>query len=88
LGRRPSPLLTPDPTLSRAQRQTLDSLKAQKGATFDSAYAEAQFKAHEETLGALHAYSTDGNGPALKSFASSLLPILTGHINMAKVVKS
>jgi putative membrane protein len=83
-----SPPLTPDPTLSPAQQQTLDSLKAQKGVAFDSAYAEAQVNAHAEALGILRAYASDGDVPALKSFAASLVPIVTGHLNMAKGLKS
>lgn len=83
-----SPPLTPDPTLTPAQQQTLDSLKAQKGAAFDSAYVDAQIKAHEQTLGTLRAYATDGDVPALKSFAASLVPIVTGHLNMAKGLKN
>lgn len=82
-----SPVILLDPTLSPVQQQTLESLKGKTGADFDSAYAAAQVQAHEEALGLLRAYAMDGDVPSLKSFAAGLVPIVTGHLNMAKELK-
>lgn len=79
-----SPAITPDPALSAMQQQTLDALKSASGAAFDTAYAKAQVDAHQMTLDALKAYSASGDVPSLKTFAAKMVPIVTGHLNMAK----
>lgn len=79
-----SPPIVPDPTLSADQLQTLEALKGKEGAAFDAAYAEAQTKAHEMTLEALRAYSGNGDVPALKAFATNMVPVVAAHVNMAK----
>jgi putative membrane protein len=76
--------VTPDDTLSAAQQQDLDGLKGKTGAEFDTAYAAAQVKAHQAALDALNAYAASGDTPALKEFASGLVPTVTAHLNMAK----
>jgi putative membrane protein len=79
--------VTPDPTLTAEQQQTLDSLKPLIGADFDKAYAAAQVDAHQKTLDALKAYSASGDVPQFKDFATKLVPIVTAHLNMAKGLK-
>jgi putative membrane protein len=79
-----SPAITPSPTLTPAQQQTLDALSAKSGADFDKAYADAQRSGHQATLDALKAYSTNGDVPSLKAFATELVPTVTAHLNMAK----
>jgi putative membrane protein len=79
-----SPAITPDPTLTPAQQQTLDALSAKSGADFDRAYADAQRSGHQATLDALKAYAASGDVPSLKSFATSLVPTVTAHLNLAK----
>ena len=82
-----TPAVTPDDTLSAAQQADLDGLKGKTGAEFDTAYAAAQVKAHQATLDALNAYAASGDTPALKEFASGLVPTVTAHLNMAKGLK-
>jgi putative membrane protein len=82
-----NPTVTPDDTLSAAQQQDLDGLKGKTGADFDTAYAAAQVKAHQAALDALNAYAASGDTPALKEFASGLVPTVTAHLNMAKGLK-
>ncbi|QIK77645.1 DUF4142 domain-containing protein [Sphingomonas piscis] len=82
-----TPAITPDDTLNAEQQAKLDSLKGLKGADFDSAYAAAQVEAHQKTLDTLNAYASGGDTPALKSFASGLVPVVTAHLNMAKGLK-
>jgi putative membrane protein len=80
-----SPAITPDPTLTSAQQQKLDALKALNGATFDSAYAAAQVEAHQQTLDALKTNAANQEVPQpLRDFASKLVPTVTAHLNMAK----
>lgn len=79
-----SPAITPTPTLTAAQQQTLDDLSSKSGADFDRAYADAQRAGHQATLDALKAYSATGDVPPLKMFATELVPIVTAHLNMAK----
>lgn len=79
-----SPAIAPDPTLTADQLQTLEALKGKEGAEFDMAYEEAQTKAHQMTLDALKSYAASGDVPSLKTFASSMVPIVTAHLNMAK----
>ena len=82
-----SPAITPDDTLSAGQQADLDSLRNLKGAEFDTAYAAAQVKAHQEALDALKGYAATGDTPALKDFANGLVPTVTAHLNMAKNLK-
>ena len=82
-----NPPVTPDDTLSAAQQADLDGLKGKTGAEFDTAYAAAQVKAHQAALDALNAYAASGDTPALKEFASGLVPTVTAHLNMAKGLK-
>jgi len=83
-----SPAITPDPTLTPDQQQKLDALNKLTGADFDKAYIDAQTAGHQQTLDALKVYATGGDVPALKTFASGLVPIVTGHLNMAKGLKA
>jgi putative membrane protein len=79
-----SPPILPAAQLSPTQQQTLDALNTKSGADFDSAYAKAQVDAHQMALDALKAYSADGDVPSLKTFATNVVPVVTGHLNMAK----
>jgi predicted outer membrane protein len=78
----------PDPTLTADQQKKLADLKALTGASFDKAYAAAQVDAHQATLDALKGYSASGDVPELKSSATGLVPVVTGHLNMAKALKA
>ena len=83
-----SPALVPDPTLTADQQQKLDALTKLSGADFDKAYIDAQTAGHQQTLDALKTYAAGGDVPALKTFASGLVPIVTAHLNMAKSLKA
>jgi len=82
-----SPPLTPDDTLSAAQQGTLDSLKRASGAAFESGYKTAQIDAHQKALDLLNDYAASGGDAQLKAFASSMIPKVTAHLNMAKALK-
>ncbi|WP_132386280.1 DUF4142 domain-containing protein [Novosphingobium sp. PhB165] len=80
------PAITPDPTLSPAQQQTLDTLATKSGKDFDEAFAKAQVDGHQATLDVLKAYSSTGDVPSLKAFADHVIPIVVAHLNMAKAL--
>lgn len=83
-----APALTPDPTLNPEQQQQLDRLKALDGAAFDRAYIAEQSAGHQQTLDTLKAYAATSDTPSLKTFATSLIPIVTAHLNMVKGLKA
>jgi putative membrane protein len=82
-----SPVVSPDDSLTPEQQAKLNNLKSLNGTAFDSAYAAAQVEAHQMTLDKLNAYAASGDTPALKTFASGLVPTVTAHLNMAKSLK-
>jgi putative membrane protein len=82
-----SPALTPDPTLTADQQTKLDAMKTSKGKDFDTAYIAAQQGGHQQTLDVLKSYAASGDVPALKDFASGLVPTVTAHLNMANALK-
>lgn len=83
-----TPAITPDPKLNAEQQTILDSLKTKKGAEFDTAYIAAQQSGHQQTLDVLRGYAATGDVPALKTFASGLVPTVAAHLNMAKGLKA
>ncbi|MCP3734746.1 DUF4142 domain-containing protein [Sphingomonas sp. RP10(2022)] len=83
-----TPAITPDPALTAEQQATLDTLKTKTGADFDAAYIAAQQSGHQQTLDALKAYGATGDVPALKTFATGLVPTVAAHLNMAKALKA
>jgi putative membrane protein len=52
--------------------------------SFDSAYANEQLKAHEDTVAKFKDYAANGPTPEVKAFAVMLLPTLEHHLAMAK----
>jgi putative membrane protein len=67
---------------SRAQLKTLST-----GMTPD-ATPNAQPRAMLEQWTSLKGYASIGDAPALKNFASDLIPTVTAHLNMAKGPKA
>lgn len=82
-----SPAITPDPTLTAEQQTQIDAMKKMSGTDFDKAYIDAQTVAHQQTLDALKGYAANGDVPALKTFATNLVPTVAAHLNMAKGLK-
>ena len=78
------PAITPDATLPPEKQAKLDALGKLSGAEFDKAYAAEQVAAHTETLSKLQAYAASGDVVPLKAFATELVPIVQGHLDMAK----
>jgi putative membrane protein len=83
-----TPAITPVPTLNAEQQATVDSLKTKKGADFDAAYIAGQQAGHQQTLDMLKGYAATGDVPALKTFATGMVPTVAAHLNMAKGLKA
>lgn len=83
-----SPAVVPDPTMTSEQSVKLENLKSLSGMAFDNAYIATQAEGHQKALDTLRSYSASGNVPELKSFAATLAPTVTAHLNMAKSLKA
>lgn len=81
-----SPVVKPDAALSVKQQQDLDRLKTLDGATFEQAYVADQVTAHETALGVVQAYSEGGDVPALKTFATDAVAMVSDHLKQARAL--
>ena len=80
-AKKTSPMVALPVTLPADFQTKLDALKATKGADFDKLYMEQQMDAHKAALEALKAYSTGGDQPSLKEFATNAIPVVQGHLD-------
>lgn len=72
----------PTPKLTADQQQTLDSIKAAKGADADKIYLGAQREGHGAALSLHKTYAANGNSAALKDAAAKIVPVVQHHITM------
>jgi len=56
------------------------------GAAFDSAYRANMVKDHEKDVAEFQSESRFGKVPAIRQFAARTLPILQGHLQMARTM--
>lgn len=82
-----APMITPDATLAPDQLKSIEQLHAKKGADFDQQYVIIQRDAHQRALAALKDYSVKGDQPPLNAFANQVIPIVSGHLAMARNLK-
>lgn len=54
---------------------------------FDGRYLDQQVMAHQETATLLKTYGEDGENPQLRSWATSSLPVVERHLEMARRIK-
>src|SRR3989338_2077472 len=59
-------------------------LELRSGESFDEAYTNNQVEAHEATIELFSEQSEDAEDPDIKAFATSTLPKLEQHLEMAK----
>lgn len=74
----------PPTALDERHQAIVDSLKNEKGAAFDKAFADVQVQAHQEGIALFKGYSANGDNAELKSFAKKGVPILEKHLKMAE----
>jgi putative membrane protein len=79
-------ITVPDSIDSKRQAR-IDKLSALIGTQFDQAFIKDQLKDHEEDVRKFQAEAENGSNAQIKSFASSTLPTLKEHLNMAKDLK-
>jgi len=70
----------PPTQLDSKHKKIMGSLQEKSGASFDSAYIQAQTKAHHEAVNLFSKYGRNGENPDLKQFASTTLPTLQNHL--------
>ena len=73
----------PDALDSKHQSQ-IDKLSKLSGEDFDKAYAKEQVKNHQSDVKEFTAEARSGNNAGVMAFASSVLPTLQEHLEMAK----
>lgn len=73
------------PTALDAKHQALVAkMSGLSGAAFDKAYAKEMVKAHTKAVQLFQREADRGTDPGLKTFASSTLPTLREHLQMAR----
>ena len=68
------------------QKQEAAHLNTLSGASFDQAYAQAMVKDHREAIKLFGMESQNGSDTDLKQFASTTLPALKQHLQMAEQI--
>jgi putative membrane protein len=72
--------------VSSDQKSMIEQLSKLSGAEFDKKYMSDMVKDHEEDVKEFQTQSNDGTDPDIKAFAAKTLPILQGHLQMAREV--
>lgn len=68
------------------QKAMSDKLSALTGDKFDMEYMKGQVKAHEAAVKLFQTESVKGTDPDVKGFATTTLPALETHLNMARTM--
>jgi putative membrane protein len=83
---RASGLNPPLPRLLPMQQRMMAQLRRATGANFDRVYLTQQIPAHEMAL-ALHSnYARSGDRPPLRTVAGTAVPIVTQHLEQARMM--
>jgi len=69
---------------SEDQQATLTRFKGLQGTEFDKAYADAMVKDHKATIELFEKEAAKGDNGPVKTFASTTLPTLKHHLQMAE----
>ncbi len=72
--------------VSSDQKSMIEKLSKLSGAEFDKEYMSDMVKDHEEDVKDFQTQANEGTDPDIKAFASKTLPILQGHLQMARDV--
>jgi len=65
-------------------KQTVEKLSKLSGAAFDRAYMDEMLKDHKKDVSEFKQQSTKGSDPELKAWATTTLPTLQEHLQMAE----
>jgi len=72
------------PTMDRSHQQMLDKLNRLNGEDFRKQYFSDQVSAHKEAISLFERYGKSGENAKLKDWASTTLPTLQHHLEMAR----
>jgi putative membrane protein len=75
-------------TMTKQHRQQVDRLSRFRGTEFDRAYMQAMLKDHQEDVQKFRRQAESATDPDLKEFASSTLPTLESHLQMAQDISA
>jgi putative membrane protein len=76
--------VTPPAALDESHQKKLDKLASLNGNDFEKQYRSDQVSAHKTAVSLFKRYAKGGDDPALKTWASTTLPKLQGHLKMAQ----
>jgi putative membrane protein len=79
-----SGLEPPQPHVGGDQARFLMSLQSARGEEFDREYGRQQMLAHTGALATMRSYAAQGSDPNLRRVASSAVPIIERHLQMAR----
>lgn len=79
-----SGLVPPQPHVGGDQMRFLASLQSLRGIDFDREYARQQVLAHTSALTEMRSYAAKGSDPNLCQAATSAVPIIEHHLQMAR----
>ena len=72
--------------ISADQRKTIDRLSKLSGAQVDREFAKESVNDHKEDISEFQKEASSGENQSLKNFASSNIPVLQDHLNMAESI--
>ncbi len=81
-------LPTPEYAMDTEDRDLINQLTVLQGSAFDRAYVRDQIQGHKQAVELLEGYSKQGDNEALKQLASTLLPTIKEHLQMAEGLSS
>lgn len=73
--------------LGEDHQKKYDDLAKLKGAAFDKKYADMMVNGHKDVIDMFEKEASSGNDADLKAWASSMLPTLKHHMEMAQAMK-
>lgn len=78
----------PEYGMTAEQQDVFNQLFATTEPQFDGRYVQDQIKGHEDAVALLETYAQKGDNDALKQLASTLLPTIKEHLQMAGRLRS
>ena len=80
--------VTPTTTPDDAHQQMMTQLQGEHGRAFDRAYIQGQIQDHQMVIQVLQNEAQTGTDPELKEFASTTLPVIQHHLQMAEALQA
>ena len=83
-----SGLKPPEMAMSADQAQSLGALQGASGSEFDRLYLRQQTLAHRSALAVEQIYAKSGDDRELRQLATSAIPLISSHADMAKQMEA